>query len=140
MTKRTLYAPPEILAAGRVVLVVLGLLTWASGATAAPAGDGVQATAEHPPCGACIAMVLTTAQVSSLPERLDGLEILVRAPAGNERSAADAITAIARNGGRPGLMIEGIPLADLPAELVARTERLLIDIGSPPSGQDSAQL
>jgi hypothetical protein len=94
-------------------------------------GAGV-ARAQDAPCAGCLAVSVTPAQLPALPENLGGLDVLIRVAAGDEAGASDALGAVARKGGRPGLAIAGVAPGALAPELLTRINRLLIDLADAP--------
>src|SRR5687767_14929780 len=96
MTKRTLYAR---------LRSVLPLLPGSLVAFAV----SLPAAAQPASCATCLVPVVTPGAAAALPEALNGFDVLVRVAAGREAESRPAIDAIARRGGRPGLLIEGLP-------------------------------
>ena len=66
--------------------------------------------------------------------------MFLRVAAGNEAAAFEGLGEVARKGGRPGLVIDGVPPGALSAELMARISRLLVDLGDSPPAADVDQL
>ena len=92
------------------------------------------ASAQGPVCAACLALEIPPGMVAALPVRLEGLEVLVRVAAGAERTALGALAEISSRGGRPGLVVTGLPSEGVAADVLAATGRLLIDLGTAPAG------
>ncbi len=90
MTKPSLYAR----AAATLQLVVCTLV---APITASPPQDG---------CRSCLLPAVTPPQAASLPERLDGLDLLVMVTAGREQEAEAALATIAARGGRAGFLVD----------------------------------
>jgi hypothetical protein len=113
MTNLSLYARRRVLfrlAAATGILVV-----WTASSVAQPGA-----------CASCLLPIVTPAQSAALPEGLEGFDVLVRVRPGREADAAEAIDAIARRGGRPGLLVDGVPAAPLTAALGARVRTILM--------------
>ena len=106
MTKPPLYAVrgPALHRHGRRLAVALACMTLAVGVAAA----------QGPVCAACLALEITPGMVPALPARLEGLEVLVRVAPGDERTALDALAEISARGGRPGLVVTGLPSEVMP--------------------------
>jgi hypothetical protein len=119
MTKRPLYARLRIplrLAAG-----IAALLAASAPGLAQPA-----------PCATCLLPVVTAPRAAAFPERLEGIDVLVRVRAGAEGEAAGAIATIAQRGGRPGLLIEGMPSSPVGAVVSAHLHTVLIRLDAVP--------
>lgn len=134
MTRQTLYA----------VVPSRLQMCWVTAALAvlfvcAPVCGIASAPAPTAPCAACVAISVTPGQVLALPEHLGGLDVLVRVAPGGEAAALAGLDDITRKGGSAGLLVGGIPPGPLPADLAARTRRLLIDLGSIAPDADLAQ-
>ncbi len=125
MTKPALYAVrgPALHRHGRRLAVAVACMTLAVGVAAA----------QGPVCAACLALEMTPGMVPALPARLEGLEVLVRVAPGAERTALDALAEISARGGRPGLVVTGLPSEVVPADVLAATSRLLIDLSGAPA-------
>lgn len=132
MTKLSLYAHLRGRFAGPAGAIALALLF--SAASAGPAG------AQEPVCAACLVPVVPAGQRPPFPPQFDGLEVFVRVPAGAEGPALDPLRAIAAAGGRPGLLIEGLPAGPVPADLLGQADRLLLDLGAVAPGEDARAL
>ncbi len=121
MAKRPLYAVARRgLRAGamRLALVAGGL-----------AFSGGLAAAQEPVCAACIALEITSAQAPVLPPQLDGRDVLVRVPSGDDAATArDALLEIAKRGGHAGLLMSGVPSPPLPPDLIALADLFLVDL------------
>ena len=124
MTKPQLYALVPIMLHGpcvRVCVTGVFLLTLLA---AAPAGAGQ--AGDTSPCAACVGLVISPGQALALPSGLGGLTVLV--DAGRQHPAKESLDDIARRGGRPGLRIEGLPDAPLPAALVRAARTIVLDL------------
>src|SRR5688572_26278318 len=116
MTKRTLYARSS------------GLLQLAAGLVALLLLPDRAAFAQPAPCASCLVPVITPGAASMFPEHLGGFDVLVRVAAGREREAADALERIAQRGGRPGLLIHGVPDAPPESALLSRAQTIAIEL------------
>src|SRR6478752_5159432 len=95
MTKPPLYAAAQIAASVAALVTVLvaparARSAWQPGA-----------------CVTCLSIAVDAAV--SLPGQLEGLEVFVRGNAGSEAAALAALTEIEQKGGRPALLVSGIP-------------------------------
>jgi len=115
MTNRILYARSSGLLQLAVGLV--GLLALSDPAVAQPA-----------PCASCLVPVITPGAASVFPDHLGGFDVLVRVAAGREADAADALGRIALRGGRPGLLIQGLPEAPPESALLSRAHTIAIEL------------
>jgi hypothetical protein len=79
---------------------------------------------------------VTDAQSAVLPERLEGFDVLVRVSPGRAAEAADAIADIARRGGRPGLLVEGVPTSAIAGALGARVQTILVRLDASQGAAD----
>ncbi len=131
MTKLRLYAVARRRLHGAFLILAIAGLCLA----AAP-----PAAAQDPLCAACLAPVLTPGQVSLLPPQLDGLDVILRTPVGGEAEALDGLRLIAERGGRAGLLTMGLPAGPLSSDVLARTDRLFIDLAAVPADDDVRQL
>jgi hypothetical protein len=113
MTKRSLYAS----ATRTLQAVGLWLAVVAAPAAAQPA-----------PCPGCVLPEVTPALAGLFPAEFHGLGVLVRVPAGAERSALPPLELIAARGGIPGLVVEGLsgPLPD--ASVLSRARFVVVDV------------
>ena len=121
MTKRPLYAAAQAAASLTALLTVLPASAqgadWQSGA-----------------CVTCLSIAVDPQQSVSLPLQLEGLEVFVRVNAGSEATALPALTEIERRGGRPALLLSGMP-GPLAPDVVAQVRRIVIDIPVQPLDQ-----
>lgn len=115
MTKRTLYARLQ------------GMLRLAAGAVALLAVSE-RALAQPAPCASCLVPVITPGAGLLFPERLEGFDVLVRVAAGRESDAAEALEQIAQRGGRPGVLIRGLPEAAPDPVLLSRVHTIVIEL------------
>ncbi len=124
MTKQTLYAVAEVGVSTVALVTVLSAfpLAWA------PGQDSV--------CATCVTISISPGTTPALPDPLGGAEVFVRVAAGDEGAALDALAAIERKGGRPGLFIDGPPGALPSANSLARARRILVTAGAAPPAQD----
>lgn len=120
MAKRLLYACRR-----RPLQILAGLLALA---LCGPAGAFAQKSSDVmlPPCAACVAVVITPPQSVLLPAQLAGLDVLVRVAPGTEPQALAALEYIRHAGGRAGLLIDGLPAAPPPTEVLARASVVLV--------------
>jgi hypothetical protein len=110
MTERTLYA-------GLVVLI-----GWLLAAVTGAAQEPVQ-----PPCALCLAVTMAPGQALLLPDELHGLTVLVRERDAPVPAIREAVEAVRRRGGRPGVFVAlGDP--DPPADLRYRTKLRLTEL------------
>jgi hypothetical protein len=58
------------------------------------------------PCPTCVWLVVTPAQLGSLPDRLNGLQVLIAAAPGADEALARHVERIREAGGKPGIMLE----------------------------------
>jgi len=123
MAKRSLYAAAEMVASVAAVLTLL------------PASAQARTDGQTAVCPSCVAISVDPQVVSALPLQLDGIEVLVRVAAGEEGAAAAALVEIERRGGRPGLLIEGLPPAPSSSAL-GGARRVVIVAGRPPASID----
>ena len=114
MTKRTLYARSSRL------LRLAGLV-----ALLAPSD---RAFAQPAPCASCLVPVITPGAAPLFPDHLGGFDVLVRVAAGRESDAADALQHIAQRGGRPGLLIHGLPEAAPEPAVLSRAHTIAIEL------------
>ena len=70
----------------------------------------------------------------SLPAQLEGLEVFVRVNAGSEAAALAALTQIEQKGGRPALLVSGIP-GPLTTDVRDHVGRIVIDLPPQPPDQ-----
>ncbi len=130
MTKPSLYARrPKWL--GSLVLAAVGLMAAGSAATVGAAGA---------PCAACAAVVIAPGQALALPGALNGLVVLVRVAPAEARLARAGLDEIAARGGRPGLLVNGVPAEPLDSGAVDRSGFVLIDAGTAASSAAGAFL
>ena len=87
-----------------------------------------QATQTAPPCGRCVALIVAPQDAVRLPSVLWGLDILVRVHPGREVEGRQALEAIGERGGRPGLLIEGLPTGDELVGVGAAVQSVVIRI------------
>jgi hypothetical protein len=80
-----------------------------------------------PPCGRCLAIVIDADQVMLLPARLSELEILVRTSR-TTITIGTLLEAIARRGGKAGILVDGLPGDDLPG--VSSLSSVVIHVGA----------
>lgn len=132
MTKPTLYAVGRVRRRSTLLPVA-----WAALALGLAGGT---ARAQDPACAGCLVPVVTAAQAGLLPERLDGLEVVVRVPTGSEAEALPGLRQVAVRGGRAGLLIDGVPAGSAPAEVLAAADDLLVDLTGVPPGDDPKPL
>src|SRR3972149_6587246 len=90
----------------------------------AVAGNGI---AQDAPCASCVAVAMAPGQVRALPGALNGLNVLLRVNGGMEGSAVPALDAVASRGGRPGLLVRGVPAEPLAEAAVRHSDVLVID-------------
>src|SRR5262249_36772921 len=83
-------------------------------------------------CAACVSIAVMPDVVSSLPDQLDGVEVFVRVDRGAEGAAAATFAEIERKGGRPALMIQGVPMATLSGTVATAAGRIVIAPGIRP--------
>ena len=91
--------------------------------------------AQSAACAACVAISISADAAPALPEQLDGLDVFVRVSAGDEGTAVAALAAIERKGGRPGLLIAGLPGEAPPRNFIDRARRIVLMPGARPPGQ-----
>jgi len=103
--------------------------------TLLPASAQARTDGQTAVCPSCVAISVDPQVVSALPLQLDGIEVLVRVAAGEEGAAAAALVEIERRGGRPGLLIEGLPPAPSSSAL-GGARRVVIVAGRPPASID----
>ena len=82
-----------------------------------------------PPCAECLTLVVERGQSSSIPGPLNDARIAVRVPAGGEDAAVAALSQIREGGGRPGLVVVGLPAQPVSGDAAALVRDLFIDIG-----------
>jgi hypothetical protein len=120
MPKPSLYARARrTLTAGLSLLVIL-----------LPGAFPFAAQAPHPPCAACLVFIADPGQSLLIPPSLNRVEVLVRTgpePPPSDASVAASLQAIEDAGGRPGLLTD-LAAALPPADLVARTHRIAVDL------------
>jgi hypothetical protein len=85
----------------------------------------------RPPCASCITVVLGLADQIDIQESLNGLEVVIEVPPGREQDAAPFLEQIRLHGGRPGLLIAGLPVAS-PSSTGSTIDTLIIDTRSEP--------
>jgi hypothetical protein len=122
MAKRQLYAAAEIAASLAAAMLTLF-----------PAFAQAGTSSQDAPCAACVALGVDSAAVSSLPQQLGGVEVFVRVTAGLEGKVEAALIDIERRGGRPGLLMSGLPLDVLSGRVLERARQVLIDPGVRPA-------
>src|SRR4030095_10975419 len=122
MAKRQLYAPAEI--AASLAAAILTLF---------PALAQAGTSSQDAPCAACVAIAVEPAAVSSLPQQLGGVEVFVRVTTGLEGKVEAALIDIERRGGRPGLLMSGLPVDVLSGRVLERVRQVLIDPGIRPA-------
>lgn len=106
----------------------------------APSADAA-AQASEPPCAACLTLVVTPAQALALPPELHGLRVLVAAAPAALAGTRPALDDTSRRGGRPGLLIRGLPeLSRLPDAPWATVNMVVLDISPADARQDAAAL
>jgi hypothetical protein len=89
------------------------------------------------PCVACQAFSVAPDQVAALPDRLEGVRMLVRiAPETTATAWTAAVTELRRRGGRAGVHVTGIP-SDGDRVLSDPGDELVIDV---PAGEDPDRL
>jgi hypothetical protein len=103
------------------LLAVLAL--WEARALAQPAA----------PCAQCAVVIVEPGDRERLPIALGGLEVLVRVPAGEEGPQA-LLLDIRDRGGKPGLLIDGLPSSDAVNTAPGPLETLVIRL-KVPSGE-----
>jgi len=103
--------------------------TWKVGTTS---GAGLQ---DHPPCATCIVLTIAPGQALALPEALNGLDVLVRVNA-EPREVQPALAEIVRKGGRPGLVMDGVPDTPIAPALLSVARVVLIELGTLPPDAD----
>ena len=116
MPKRELYARP--------VLVLW--LTAAGLAAPSMAGRAAAQPAAPAPCAACLVPIVSPGQTVLLPAALNGIEVLLspeREP-GAAGALGDAVQAIRRAGGRPGLLLRAVDEA--PPDGLADLHRVVL--------------
>ena len=64
------------------------------------------------PCAPCAAVVVDPADRERLPPALPALDVLVRVRPGEEARAQGILESIRERGGKPGLLIDGLPVGD----------------------------
>src|SRR5262245_33132367 len=121
MAKRTLYAAAQ--RAASLAAVAL---------TVFPASTRAGTSRQDAACAACVAIAVDAPPVSSLPQRLEGVEVFVRVPARKAGEADLALNEVERRGGRLALFIDGLPESALPAAVARRAGRIVIDPGLQP--------
>ena len=84
--------------------------------------------AQEPPCGACLAAIMTPGQILVLPERLGGIDLLVDAAKASPEATDAALTAIAARGGRPGLFLTGLRVPDGPQRVPGAVRVVLVGL------------
>lgn len=102
----------------------------------APAAAGPAPQARHAPCAGCVAIVVTPGTALALPERLDGLRVFVAVEPdgpGGPAAARSALEDIAQRGGRPGLLVAGVPAA-IPDTVMQLARAVLVAV--PPDTRD----
>lgn len=97
--------------------------------TLLPASAQAQPDRQNAVCATCVAIAVEPQVASALPPQLDGVEVFVRIAAGNEGAAAAALIDIERRGGRPALLIEGLPSTSPSPRAVERARRMVIVLG-----------
>jgi hypothetical protein len=83
-----------------------------------------------PPCGRCLAIVIDADQVTLLPAQLAELEVLVRTSRATA-AIGTLLEAIAGRGGKPGILVDGLPGDDLPS--VSSLSSVVIQVGTTPA-------
>ena len=113
----------------------------AAATTAAPRPSAAARVQEPTPCAACIVLLLPAlipaGQPASLPQDLQGVEILVRA-APDAAAARPAIDAIRARRGTAGLWLDALSGSDPDQALLAASSRVVLDVAS--AGESSDEL
>ena len=122
MAKRPLYAAARV--AASLAAAVLTVFP-----ASAQAGTNRR---QDVACAACVSIAVDAQSAASLPQPLEGVEVFVRMPAGNEAEAASILDQIERRGGRPALFIDGLPMTAIPAAVGGRAGRIVIEPGPRP--------
>src|SRR3954468_914255 len=122
MTKRPLSPAAQAAASLAALLTVL------------PASAQGSPVGQSGACVACLSIAVDANTTDSLPGQLEGLEVFVRVSAGREAAAWPSLAEIERKGGRPALLLSGMPgpLAPGVGELV---RRIVIDLPAQPADQ-----
>ncbi len=139
MTKLRLYA---FVASGlnrraRAVAFVGVCLVVAPGMAKAQEPPAQNPRGQEAMCAACLALEIGPGQ--ALPAQLEGLDVLVRAEPGGDRTAAETLAGIAARGGHPGVVLSGIPAAPPQPEVLAASGRVLVDLTRAPVTEDPRQ-
>ena len=128
MPKRSLYA-----SAGSMLQCLRVAAALAAFLPPGPAGAALPGAPA--PCASCVVVALQPAQVAWLPDRLDGLELLVRvSPAAPDPEAA--LRGIASKGGTPGLIVEGLPKPESIRPWLHGVTTVVADLASQPLDAD----
>src|SRR3954447_3266440 len=122
MTKRPLYAAAQAAASLAALLTVL------------PASAQGSSVGQSGACVACLSIAVDANTTGSLPGQLDGLEVFVRVNAGSEAAALPSLAEIERKGGRPALLLSGMP-GPLAPGVGEHLQRIVIELPVQPADQ-----
>ena len=122
MTKRPLYAAAQATASLAALLTVLLASTQAR--SAQPAGI----------CAQCLSIAVDPPASASLPAALDGMEVFVRITPGREQTALQALLDVEQRGGRPALLVTGVP-SSLSEDVSKHVRRMVVTEPPRPAGQ-----
>jgi hypothetical protein len=82
------------------------------------------------PCAECVALVIEPREANSFSGPLNGARIAVKIRAGAEHTAIATLSDIRDTGGRPGLVVTGLPSQPLAAEPIRVAQDVFLDITS----------
>ena len=126
MTKRPLYAAAQTAASLAALLTVLP-------ASAQGSSDGQSGA-----CVACLSIAVDATATASLPGQLEGLEVFVRVNTGGDAAALPALAEIERKGGRPALLLSGMPGSVAP-DVREHVQRIVIELPVQPADQSDEE-
>jgi hypothetical protein len=107
------------------------MLQLAAGVAALLAASA-PASAQPAPCATCLLPVITSGDDLLFPEQLEGRDVLVLVAAGRQPDAAVLLRAIAQRGGRPGVLIDGVPPASIDETILSLAHTIVIRLDGPP--------
>src|SRR3954468_7312168 len=122
MTKRPLSPAAQAAASLAALLTVL------------PASAQGSSVGQSGACVACLSIAVDANATGSLPGQLEGLEVFVRVNPGAEAAALPAVAEIERKGGRPALLLSGMP-GPVASDVADRVRRIVIHLPVQPAEQ-----